>query len=155
MLYGLTGLIFAFTGFPRLVRAVIAPLPLLAQLADIGCWWLTRLDPRFADGIIIAGGVVAAGLMLHIVLGLFSMYGKVGRVALLILVLRRHPGAWQAKERYIDPYLAAEKTALQRPARSNALRSGERERPGLSRTTPVAHAPRSPDRYLHFSEHRG
>jgi hypothetical protein len=111
ILYGLTGLIFAFTGLPRLVRIVIAPLPLVAQLADIACWWLTRLDPRFADGIIIAGGVVGAGLGLHIVLGLFSLYGKAGRAVLVLLIVAGALAGWQAKERYIDPYLAQEKPA--------------------------------------------
>jgi hypothetical protein len=109
MLYALTGLIFAFTGLPRLVRIVIAPLPLVAQLVDIACWWLTRLDPRFADGIIIAGGVVGAGLGLHVVLGLFSLYGKAGRAVLAVLLIAAALGGWQAKERYIDPYLAAER----------------------------------------------
>jgi hypothetical protein len=109
MLYGLTGLIFAFTGLPRLVRIVIAPLPLVGQLADIACWWLTRVDPRFADGIMLAGGVVAAGLALHVVLGLFSMYGKTGRAVLVLLFIAAGVGSWQAKERFIDPYLAHEK----------------------------------------------
>jgi hypothetical protein len=111
MLYGLTGLIFAFTCLPRVVRCVIAPLPLVAQMVDIACWWLTRLDPRFADGIIIAGGVVAAGLGMQIVLSLFSMYGKPGKLVLLLLLVGGGVAGWQAKERYIDPYLAAEKAA--------------------------------------------
>jgi hypothetical protein len=107
MLYLLTGVIFAFTGLPAFVRFLIAPLPLVAQLADIACWWLTRTDPRFADGIIFAGGVVAAGLMLHIVLGLFSMYGKLGKFVLLLLIVAGGFGAWQGKP-YVESYLAAE-----------------------------------------------
>jgi hypothetical protein len=115
MLYLLTGVIFAFTSFPAVVRIVIAPLPLVAQLVDVGCWWLTRFDPRFADGIIISGGVVAAGLTLHIVLGLFSMYGRLGRVALLLLLLAAGFGAWQAKP-YVESFLAAEKAPAQNAA---------------------------------------
>ena len=109
MLYALTGIIFAFTGLPGIVRAVIAPLPLVAQLVDIACWWLTRLDPVYADGIIIAGGVVAVGLGLQIVLSLFSMYGKAGKALLLVLFVAATVGGWQVKERFIDPYLAQEK----------------------------------------------
>jgi hypothetical protein len=109
MLYGLTGLIFALTGLPRLVRVVVAPLPLVAQLADIACWWLTRLDPRFADGIIICGGLVGAGLGLHVVLGLFSLYGRGGKAVLAVLFVAAALAGWQAKEHYIDPYLAQEK----------------------------------------------
>jgi hypothetical protein len=108
MLYLLTGVIFAFTSLPAFVRFLIAPLPLVAQLADIACWWLTRIDPRFADGIIIAGGVVAAGLMMHIVLGLFSMYGKTGKAVLLLLIVAAGVGGWQAKP-YVDDFLAKEK----------------------------------------------
>jgi hypothetical protein len=108
MLYLLTGVIFAFTSLPAFVRFLIAPLPLVAQLADIACWWLTRIDPRFADGIIIAGGVVAAGLMMHIVLGLFSMYGKTGKAVLLLLIVAAGVGGWQAKP-YVDDFIAKEK----------------------------------------------
>jgi hypothetical protein len=109
MLYGLTGLIFAFSSFPGLIRAIVAPLPLLAQLVDIGCWWLTRLDSRFADGIIVAGAFVAAGLGLQIVLSLLNMYGKTGKTVLFLLLVVGGLAGWQAKERYIGPYLAQEK----------------------------------------------
>ena len=51
MLYLLTGVIFAFTNYPALVKFLIAPLPLVAQLVDIACWWLTRTDPRFAANV--------------------------------------------------------------------------------------------------------
>jgi hypothetical protein len=120
MLYLLTGIIFAFSSLPAIVRFFIAPLPLLAQLADVACWWLTRFDPRFADGIIIAGGVVAAGLMMHIVLSLFSMYGKAGKAVLLLLIVAAGFGAWQAKP-YVESYLAAEKApAAAAPAQNAA-----------------------------------
>ena len=52
MLYGLTGLILAFSSYPRLLRVILCPLPLLAQVVDISFWWLARLDdpygPQFA-----------------------------------------------------------------------------------------------------------
>ncbi len=115
MLYLLTGAIFAFSSLPAVVRLVIAPLPLLAQLADVGCWWLTRLDPRFADGIIISGGVVAAGLMLHIVLSLFSMYGWPGKLVVLLLIVAGGYGAWAGKP-YVEQYLKDEVPAATAPA---------------------------------------
>jgi hypothetical protein len=90
MLYGLTGLIFAFTGYPSLARCLLAPLPLVAQMVDIGCWWLARLEapfgPYFAMFIPVTGGIVAVGLLLHIVLSLFDLYGKVGKVVLVLLL---------------------------------------------------------------------
>jgi hypothetical protein len=118
MLYLLTGIIFAFSSLPAFVRFLIAPLPLVAQLADVGCWWLTRFDPRYADGIIIAGGVVGAGLMMHIVLSLFSMYGKLGKLVVLLLLVAAGFGAWQAKP-YVESFLAAEKApAVAAPAQN-------------------------------------
>jgi hypothetical protein len=119
MLYLLTGVIFAFSSLPAFIRFLIAPLPLVAQMVDISCWWLTRADPRFADGIIIAGGVVAAGLMLHIVLSLFSMYGWLGKVVLLLLLVAAGFGAWQGKP-YVESFLAAEKPSAAAPAQNAA-----------------------------------
>src|SRR5581483_10667730 len=52
VLYGLTGLLFTFTTYPGWVRGVLAPLPLLAQLAEISCWWLARMDPSFGAAIV-------------------------------------------------------------------------------------------------------
>ncbi len=112
MLYGLTGVIFAFTSLPRLARCLLAPLPLLAQVADVACWWLARVDPVYAKAIIYTGGVVASGLAAHIVLSLFNMYRTPGKVLVLLLLVFGGLGVWQVKERVIDPYLAAEKAAL-------------------------------------------
>jgi hypothetical protein len=89
MLYGLTGLILAFSSLPALVRGVLAPLPLLAQVADIAFWWLARepkpYGPMFASFIPISGAVVALGLMSHIILGLFTMYDWKGKFVLVLL----------------------------------------------------------------------
>jgi len=46
LLWAATGLIFAFTSYPGIVRGTLAPLVLVAQVADVACWWLARLDPR-------------------------------------------------------------------------------------------------------------
>jgi hypothetical protein len=90
MLYGLTGIIFAFSSFPALVRGLLAPLPLVVQMIDIACWWLARLEAPygtyFALAIPITGGIVAVGLLLHIVLSLFDLYGKVGKLILVLLL---------------------------------------------------------------------
>jgi hypothetical protein len=107
-LYGLTGLVFAFTSYPGWLRGLIGPLPLVAQLADIGCWWLARLDPAFGPAIVVLGAVVAASLGLQIVMGLFNLFGRRGQVLLLFLFLAAGAGAWVLKEQVIDAYLAAE-----------------------------------------------
>jgi hypothetical protein len=116
MLYGLTGLILAFSGLPCGLRVVLCPLPLVAQVVDISFWWLARLDkpygPEFARAIIVSGGVVAAGLGLQIVLSLFSLFGKTGRLVLVLLLGGALAGAYVVKDRVIDPYLAKEKSKV-------------------------------------------
>ena len=46
---------------------LIAPLPLLAQVADISCWWLARLEgpigEQFAQAILVTGGIVGLSLV--------------------------------------------------------------------------------------------
>jgi hypothetical protein len=108
MLYGLTGLLFAFTTYPGLVRVLIAPLPLVAQVVDIACWWLARVDPQYAHVIVYTGGIVAVGLGLQIVLTLFNLYGKGGKALLVLLIIAAGLGTWQLKERVIDPHLQQE-----------------------------------------------
>jgi hypothetical protein len=110
ILYGLTGLIFAFTSYPGWVRVLIAPLPLVAQVADISCWWLARLDPIYAYAIIVTGSVVALGLGLQVILTVFNLFGRWGRVVLVLLMLSAAAGGYVAKVKVIDPFIAQEKT---------------------------------------------
>jgi hypothetical protein len=80
MLFSLTGLVFCFTSFPVWIRVFFGPLTLLAQLGEISCWWLSRVDPVFAYGIAILGGVVAVTLCVHILGSLFDMkFGRTNR----------------------------------------------------------------------------
>ncbi len=89
-LYGLTGLIFAFTSWPMFIRCILCPLPLVVQVIDIGCWWAGRLDAPYglwaAQTVPITGGIVALGLVLHIMLSLFNMYGVMGKVVLVLMM---------------------------------------------------------------------
>jgi hypothetical protein len=112
MLYGLTGLILAFSSYPRLLRIVLCPLPLVAQVVDISFWWLARLpEPQgaqFARAIVISGAVVAVGLLLHIVLSLFDLFSKKTWLVLLLLFGAAGYGGYVAKMNVIDPFLAKE-----------------------------------------------
>jgi hypothetical protein len=112
MLYGLTGFILAFTSYPRLLRVVLCPLPLLAQVVDISLWWLARLDdpygPEFARAIVISGGIVGGSLFLHILLSLWALFTWRGRFVLLLLAGAAGFGGYVAKEKVIDPYMAQE-----------------------------------------------
>jgi hypothetical protein len=109
LLYGMSGLILSFTSYPGWLRFLLAPLPLLAQLADISCWWLARIDPVFAKAIVYTGGIVAAGFGLQIVLSLFNMFGRKGRLVLAILFLGAVLACLQLDLRVIEPYLSNEK----------------------------------------------
>jgi hypothetical protein len=130
VLWMLTGLIFAFTSYPTSVRCILAPVVLLAQVADVSCWWLARLDgvgPYFALTIIGTGAVVGLGLWLQIVLSLFNMYKLPGRLVLLVLLGGAVAGL-VALEPIIDGRLASEKA----PAASA---------PAAPTTAPASNAP--------------
>jgi hypothetical protein len=88
MLWALTGLCFAFTGYSTFLRCVLSPIVLIAQVVDVACWWLARLDgvgPYFALAILGTGTIVGLGLGAQIVLSLFSMYGKKGKCVLVLM----------------------------------------------------------------------
>jgi len=110
MLYGLTGLLLTLTSYPGWLRFVLGPWVLIAQVVDIACWWLARGNPVYADAIRFTGMAVGAGLFAQIVLTLFNLFGKAGKTVLLIMAIAATCGAAVVKERYLDPYLASEKT---------------------------------------------
>lgn len=108
MLYALTGLAFAFTSYPVGIRVVVAPLALVAQVVDVSCWWLARSDPLFARAIVVTGGVVGFALFAQILGTLFNLFGRAGRVVLILLLLAGGAAGYVVKERVIVPYLAEE-----------------------------------------------
>jgi len=115
MLYTLTGLLFALTNYPAWLRVTLGPLVLAAQLADIACWWLARIDgvvgEQFAMAILWTGAIVGAGLAAQIVLTLFHLFDKAGRCVLLVLFLLGGAGLGVLKQHVIDPHLEAQKAA--------------------------------------------
>jgi hypothetical protein len=124
MLYGLTGLILALTSWPGWIRLPLAPLALVAQVVDISFWWLARMDTPvvgpeklpigvyFAHAIPISGAVVAGALGLQILLSLFSLFNKWGKVLLVILIAAAiGGGAGIRADLKIKKYLADERAA--------------------------------------------
>lgn len=113
MLYGLTGLVLAFSSYPMPLRVVLCPLPLAAQLVDISFWWLSRLDaphgPSFAIAINVSGAVVGGALMLQIILGVWDLFGRGGKFMLVLLMAAAAGGGYYVKMKILDPYLASEK----------------------------------------------
>src|SRR5438046_10723599 len=91
VLFCLTGLIFALTSYPAWLRVPLAPLVLVAQVGEIACWWLGRIDGPTgvfcAQMVLVMGGFVGMGLMAQIVLGLFDLFGATGRVVLILLLI--------------------------------------------------------------------
>lgn len=75
VLFGCTGLLFAFTRFPSFIRAIFGPWVLLFQVVDIGLWWMARLDPLFAKMIPVSGALVGLGLGIQLLGGLYDIFG--------------------------------------------------------------------------------
>jgi hypothetical protein len=115
MLFFLTGFLFAMTNWPAIVRFIIAPTALVAQMVDISFWWLARVDDPwgswFAQGVVITGGIVGVCVCLQIVLTLFSLFGRVGKGVLFVLIVLAGLGVWQA-EPWVKGYLANEVKAV-------------------------------------------
>lgn len=115
ILFALTGLVFAFTGYPSGVRLFLAPVVLIAQVADVGCWWLARTPapygPLFATAIIGTGTVVGLGLVLQIFLSLLSMYATRGKMVMLVLMAVVGGGLAYVGLKVIQPALDEEKAA--------------------------------------------
>src|SRR5262249_294146 len=114
MLYALTGILFALTGYWAWLRLLVAPLPLLASVIDIGFWWLARLAAPYgsmsAMGIPVRGAGVAGGLGLQILLTLFYLFEKFGKGLLFVLFVAAIGGAFGVKDKVVK-YLENEKTA--------------------------------------------
>ena len=117
VLFALTGLITALSRLPAWVRVTLAPMVLIAQVVDIACWWLARVPeygPYFAQTIILTGTVVGIGLVLQIILGLFSMYDRRARVAMIVIVLAGLVGVGVVYVKAIRPALDRERAEYER-----------------------------------------
>jgi hypothetical protein len=76
VLFGLTGLSFSLTSYPGPVRVVAGCGPLVLQVAEIACWWLGRLDVLFARAVVVLGPLVALGLAVQVLGGLWDLFGR-------------------------------------------------------------------------------
>jgi hypothetical protein len=128
VLFALTGFVYSFTTHHGLFRGLLGPIVLVAQVADVSCWWLARIDlpygPLFAQTIMATGAVVGLGLMLQIVLSLFNMYGVKGKAVLVVLFIVAGGGFFVLYDKVIKPALEMEK------ARKETLNlEGKKEEP--------------------------
>jgi hypothetical protein len=114
MLFTLTGLTFAFSSYPGWLRALLGPIVLVAQVLDVSCWWLARIPesgPYFAQAILGTGAIVGVGLVMQIILSVFDMYARKGKVVILILMLATAGGFGYLYNRVIGPSLQQERQA--------------------------------------------
>jgi hypothetical protein len=106
VLFGATGLLFAFTSYPPFIRALFGPWVLFFQVIEIGCWWLSRLDPIFSQvGVVGCGMLVGFGLGVQILGGLIDLFWRKGRILLVAVLLLFAALAGLAWIKAIGPYL--------------------------------------------------
>ncbi|MFO0802057.1 MAG: hypothetical protein U0791_02890 [Gemmataceae bacterium] len=140
MLFTLTGLVFSFTSYPGLMRGVLGPIVLLAQVADVSCWWLARIDGPgvyFAQAIMGTGAVVGMGLAAQIVLSVFNMYGPKGKFVLAALFVAGAAGLGLVGEKYAKPFLQEQKAKKEKEAAEAEAAKKKPDAPKPPPTTPV------------------
>lgn len=119
VLFGLTGLVFAFTSYPGVVRGLLGPLVLVALVSDISLWWLARQcsewGPYFAMAIMGTGAAAGTGLVVQITLSLFNMYGPKGKLVLIGLFALGGAGAGLVYLNQIKPALDAKQQKPETP----------------------------------------
>ena len=129
VLFTLTGLVFALTTYPGLVRGILGPIVLIAQVCDIACWWLARVPtygPFFAQAIMGTGAVVGVGLVLQILFSLLNMYGSKGKLVVLLILISGTGLFAFVGLKVIQPALDAER-----------LLAEERSKPANEKTNPL------------------
>jgi hypothetical protein len=143
VLYVLTGLTFAFTSYPVWFRCLVAPIVLLASVADVSCWWLARLDgvgPYFALCIMATGGIVGLGVLAQIVLSLWDMYALKGKLLIALLLALGLIGFGVLWANVLGPRIAKEKAELA----AETAPKPEPPKAEVPQAAPVAVAPPAP-----------
>jgi hypothetical protein len=121
LLWAATGIVFAFTSYSHSLRCLLSPVVLIAQVIDVACWWLARLEPPagpyFALAILGTGAVVGLGLGLQITLSLFNMYEKRGKLIVAVLFLTGAGLFGLTYVKVIEPQLQAERDFVEKQAK--------------------------------------
>lgn len=74
LIFVMTVLIFSLSRIGTIPKSWILVLPYVAIWADIGSWWLTKLDPPFAYVVLVGGALMGASLALQILIPLWEMW---------------------------------------------------------------------------------
>lgn len=75
VLYALAGLVFLMTDLRARAKSLLIALPFAAMALDIGSWWLTKLHPGFAWGVIVGGSTLGVAFAILVLLPLWEMWG--------------------------------------------------------------------------------
>lgn len=68
------GLIFRLSAMSTWLKGTLILLPFAAMAVDILAWFLTKWDPVFAYTVIMAGGLLGAGLAAQILISLYQIF---------------------------------------------------------------------------------
>lgn len=133
VLFSLTGLVFAFSSYPTVVRCIVSPLVLLAIVTDVTFWWVARLSDQygvyFAMGVMGTGGVAGLGLTAQIVLGVWNMYGPKGKVVIALLFVAAGTVGGLIMQKVVMPGLEAKKAEALAKVRAEEKKPDEKKEP--------------------------
>ncbi len=152
VLFSLTGLVFAFTSYPTIVRCLISPLVLLAIVTDVSFWWIARLSEGygvyFSMGVMGTGGVAGLGLTAQIVLGVWNMYGPKGKVVIALIFALGGALGGLVMTKIVMPGLEAKKEEAAAKVRAESEKKPEENKPEKKdpdKTLPVIPPPKTLD----------
>ncbi len=134
VLFGLTGLVFAFSSYPMVVRCLIGLWALVAVVTDVAFWWLARLSDQygvfFAHSVVFTGGAAGVGLGAQIVLSVWNMYGWKGKFMLVLVFAAGGAGIGLVAWKVVWPGLEEKQKQLEaqqanaKPINANANNGG-------------------------------
>jgi hypothetical protein len=73
-IFFLTGFIIAHSETPAWFRVLLIVTPYAAILADVGAWWLTKLEAVFAGVVVVGGALMGLSLGCQILIALWEMW---------------------------------------------------------------------------------
>lgn len=79
IIFLLTGAIFAMSEISWKWRLIVIAIPYLAIWADIGSWWITKVEPLFAWVVVGGGTLMGLALGVQIFFSLWEMWLARGR----------------------------------------------------------------------------
>jgi uncharacterized membrane protein len=85
------------------MRALVGPWTLVAQIADITCWWLAGENPQFAHLILITGGLVGIGFCAQMLMGFWDLFRGTGRVILFLVLILIGLGVARLYVKVVEP----------------------------------------------------